>query len=153
MLKLKMVTITASILVLACSCDRDGSAGADAEAMVSSAGEVTNATLITNHVVSPTQDADNTERNVRDRYDANVTPLDQGESESDREITRQIRRAITANDQLSVNAKNIKIITVNGKVTLRGPVENEQEMKTITAAASGASGVSAIDNQLDVPKR
>src|ERR1041385_8893131 len=65
---------------------------------------------------------DNTAVNARDRDDNTLTPGDQGTSEADREVTRNIRRALMKNDQLSTTAKNIKIITVNGKVTLRGPV-------------------------------
>jgi hypothetical protein len=67
---------------------------------------------------------DNTGKNVRDRDSNNLTPLDQSESESDRTITQEIRKAVMADDSLSTNAKNIKIITINGVVTLRGPVLN-----------------------------
>jgi hyperosmotically inducible periplasmic protein len=97
-----------------------------------------------------TADADNTGKNVRDRSDAALTPGDQGNSEADREITRNIRRALTKSDELSTTAKNIKIITVNGKVTLRGPVTNEQEQQAIITAAQAVSGVTALDNQLEV---
>jgi osmotically-inducible protein OsmY len=96
------------------------------------------------------READNTGKNVRDRDDQTLTPGDQGNSESDREITRQIRRAITANDSLSTTAKNIKIITVDGKVTLRGPVKNAQEQAAIETATKGVTGVSSVDNQLEV---
>jgi len=93
---------------------------------------------------------DNTGVNKRDRDDNTLTPGDQGTSEADREITRNIRRAIEKNDQLSTTAKNIKIITVNGKVTLRGPVNSEQEQQAITAAAQSVAGVGSFDNQLEV---
>jgi len=97
-----------------------------------------------------TADADNTGKNVRDRSDATLTPGDQGNSETDREITRNIRRALTKSDELSTTAKNIKIITVNGKVTLRGPVATEQEQQAIVAAAQTVAGVSGLENQLEV---
>jgi len=93
---------------------------------------------------------DNTGKNERDRSGDSLTPGDQGESEADREITRQIRRAITANDQLSTTAKNVKIITTNGKVTLRGPVKSDQEKQAITAAAQSVTGVAGLDDQLEV---
>ena len=64
---------------------------------------------------------DNSGRNVRDRDDQNKTTGDQSENEADRTITQNIRRAVTADDSLSTNAKNVKIITNNGTVTLRGP--------------------------------
>jgi osmotically-inducible protein OsmY len=93
---------------------------------------------------------DNTGKNVRDRSDAALTPGDQGNSEADREITRNIRRAITKNSELSTIAKNIKIITVNGQVTLRGPVNTEQEQQAIATATQGIPGVTGLDNQLEV---
>lgn len=95
------------------------------------------------------KDADNTGRNVRDRSDATLTPGDQGNSDADRDITRRVRRAVTSNDQLSTTAKNIKIITINGKVTLRGPVNTEEEKNAIANAVQQA-GVTSFDNQLEV---
>jgi hyperosmotically inducible protein len=93
---------------------------------------------------------DNTGKNIRDRADATLTPEDQGGSEADREMTRQIRRAVTSADQASMDAKNIKIITRDGTVTLRGPVQNDQERQTIAAMAQKIPGVHAVDNQLEV---
>jgi hyperosmotically inducible periplasmic protein len=98
-------------------------------------------------------DANNTGRNERDRSGNTLTPEDQGSSDADREISRQIRRAIVANDQLSADAKNIKVITVNGKVTLRGPVESAQEQQTLAGLAKGVSGVSSVDNQLELKSK
>src|SRR5690348_12356164 len=66
-------------------------------------------------------DADDTGRNVRDRDSRTLTPMDQGTTEADRGITQRIRQELTSRDELSVNAKNVKIITVDGVVTLRGP--------------------------------
>jgi hypothetical protein len=105
------------------------------------------------NAANPSYDADNTGRNVRDRDDAALTPGDQGETASDREITRQIRRSITSNDQLSSNAKNVKIITTSGKVTLRGPVKSEQEKQLIASVAQGVTGVSSLDNQIEVEQQ
>jgi len=93
--------------------------------------------------------ADNTGTNVRDRPETAITPVDQGNNPADLEITRRIREAVTSNDQLSANAKNIKIVTQNGKVTLRGPVNSEQERDTILGSANKA-GASSVDNQLEV---
>ena len=90
----------------------------------------------------------NSGKNVRDRSDAALTPGDQGSSDSDRETTRRIRRALNANDQLSTTAKNIKIITKDGKVTLRGPINNEQEKKQIESIVQ-QSGVTSVDDQLE----
>jgi osmotically-inducible protein OsmY len=94
--------------------------------------------------------ADNTARNVRDRSGDTLTPGDQGGSDADRDITRRIRRAIMQNEQLSADAKNVKIITVDGKVTLRGPVKNDQEAKAVADAAQSVAGAGVINNQLEV---
>jgi hyperosmotically inducible protein len=49
-----------------------------------------------------------------------------------------------------VNAQNVKIITVNGRVTLRGPVNNEDEKRQIADIASKATSPTSVDNQLQV---
>lgn len=98
------------------------------------------------------KDADNTARNVRDRNDATLDPLDQGGSESDRTITQQIRKAVVDDDRLSINAQNVKIITRDGVVTLRGPVKNPEEKATIVATAKKTTGVKRVDDQLEVER-
>jgi len=97
-------------------------------------------------------DADNTARNARDADGGTLTPLDQGESEADRTITQQIRKAVVDHDQLSTNAKNVKIITQNGVVTLRGPVKSPEEKATVATVAQKTSGVKRVDNQLEVER-
>jgi hyperosmotically inducible protein len=93
---------------------------------------------------------DNSGRNARDRDERNKTTGDQSENEADRTITENIRRAVTADDSLSTNAKNVKIITNNGTVTLRGPVKSEKEKAEIEAKAKQVAGVKGVDNQLEV---
>jgi osmotically-inducible protein OsmY len=93
--------------------------------------------------------ADNTGLNKRDRSSETLTPGDQGNNETDRELARNIRRAIVKNDQLSTTAKNIKIIVANGKVTLRGPVKSETEKNQIASIAQGVQGAGSVDNQLE----
>jgi hyperosmotically inducible protein len=78
--------------------------------------------------------------------------MDQGGSESDRKITQQIRQAVVNDGSLSFTAKNVKIITVDGKVTLRGPVKTEQERAAIEAAAKRIAGAAVVDNQIEVKK-
>jgi len=97
-------------------------------------------------------DADDTERNVRDRKDTTLTPMDQGGSESDRTITQEIRRAVVAQDRFSTNAKNVKIITVDGVVTLRGPVKTADEKATIASLAGRTAGAKRVDNQLELER-
>ena len=67
---------------------------------------------------------DDTGRNVRDRDDQTITPMDQSNDPRDLQLTQDIRRALMADEPLSVTAKNIKIITTGGNVTLRGPVNS-----------------------------
>ena len=95
-------------------------------------------------------DADNTARNVRDRGSRTLTPLDQGNSDSDIDITARIRRGILDGKDMSVNGKNVKVVTQNGKVTLRGPVNSSEERQVIGDIANGIALVANVDNQLEV---
>lgn len=103
---------------------------------------------------TPSQTApDNTGRNVRDRGGDTVTPGDQSNNKMDLNLTQQIRKAIVADKSLSTNAKNVKIITNNGVVTLRGPVNNPQEKATIEAKAQNIAGANNVDSQLEIVRR
>ncbi|HEV2694462.1 MAG TPA: PRC-barrel domain-containing protein [Verrucomicrobiae bacterium] len=95
-------------------------------------------------------DADNAGRNVRDRDGRHLTPMDQGNNAEDIRITAQIRKEVVANKGLSVNAKNVKIITLNGQVTLRGPVNTVDEKNTIGDIATRIAQAGNVDNQLEV---
>jgi len=98
-------------------------------------------------------DADNSRVNKRDKNDAALTPMDQGGSEADRKLTQQIRQELMKDKNLSFTAKNVKIITINGKVTLRGPVKTEAERTAIEAAARrAAGGTGSVDSQLELSK-
>jgi osmotically-inducible protein OsmY len=92
---------------------------------------------------------ENTERNVRDQNDATLTPEDQKENESDIKITADIRQALVRDKSLSVNAQNVKIITRDGKVTLRGPVESKAESLRLQQITKQTPGVVQVDNQLE----
>lgn len=96
-----------------------------------------------------TQDKDNTEMNMRDRNMRTLTPTDQSETETDRDLTRRIRAVIIEDKNLSTDAKNIKIITVNGVITLRGPVLNEAEKENISRKVRSVLGSQRVDNQLE----
>jgi hyperosmotically inducible periplasmic protein len=94
--------------------------------------------------------ADNTARNVLDRDSRTVNPTDQGNNMNDIEASAQIRREITASENLSVNAQNVKIITNKGMVTLRGPVDNDEEKKRIGLIANRIAGSQNVENQIEV---
>ena len=78
-----------------------------------------------------------------------MTPLDQNENKKDIGITADIRKQVV-DAKLSVNARNVKIVTQDGKVTLRGPVATAEEKSTIEAIARKVAGDDKVDNQLDV---
>ncbi len=93
---------------------------------------------------------DNSGVNVRDRNPAAMTAGQQSNNKSDLELTRKIRRALIKDHSLSLYARNVKIISVNGSVTLRGPVESVQEKTSIANIAQTVAGADKVDNQLEV---
>src|SRR3954470_20573242 len=97
--------------------------------------------------------ADNTGKNSRDRSDQSVTAENQKNSKQDIALTRKIRQTISKTDGLSVNAKNVKIITTDGKVTLRGPVKSADEKEQIAKIAKETEGVTSVENQLEVKEQ
>ena len=96
--------------------------------------------------------ADNTAKNERDRNDATLTPTDQSNATSDVELTAKIRRAIVGADGLSFTARNVKIITEGGLVTLRGPVASAQEKSRVEETARRAAGSARVVSQLEIEK-
>ena len=95
-------------------------------------------------------DADDTGVNVRDRGNGTLTPEEQGGEAADVKITAAIRRAIVKDDSLSLNAHNVKIITRDGLVTLRGPVKSAAERTKIAHLAEKTAGVKRVDDQLEI---
>lgn len=94
-------------------------------------------------------EADNSARNVRDR-NKTLTPLDQGNNQADTTTTAQIRKGILADKNMSVNARNVKIITNQGMVTLRGPVNTAEEKRLIGEIANSYAQAGNVDNQIEV---
>ncbi len=94
--------------------------------------------------------ADNSKVNQRDQNASEVTADQQSTNKADTEITRQIRQVIMKDKDLSVYAKNIKIITINGEVTLKGPVRSTDEAKRILRVASARAGNSRIVNEMEI---
>ena len=79
-----------------------------------------------------------------------VTADSQSTAKSDRMITRKIRRAIIADKRLSTYAHNVKIITVNGAVTLKGPVDSDDEKTKVAADAASVVSADSVNDQLTV---
>lgn len=99
------------------------------------------------------KDYDNTGINVRDREAGAKTPFSESGSEADRTIMQKIRRAIRNDSSLSTNAQNIKIIAIEGVVTLRGPVASSVEKESILKKARETPGVSRVEDQIDVTRQ
>lgn len=94
---------------------------------------------------------DNTGVNVRDRETVAKTPIDQDEDKEDIRITADIRKRVV-DTKMSINAQNAKIITQDGKVTLRGPVESDEERQSIEDIATEVAGAGNVTNELEVSK-
>ncbi len=94
---------------------------------------------------------DNTAKNQRDRSKSEATADQQKENKSDRELSRQIRRALVEDKSLSTYAHNIKVIAQNGQITLKGPVKSDEEKQVVEAkAAQVAGGADRIKSEIEV---
>jgi hyperosmotically inducible protein len=101
-------------------------------------------------VIPPYAKSSNTKVNTRDRHAGQKTADQQQNNKSDVDITRDIRKAIVADKSLSTYAHNIKVITVDGKVTLKGPVKTADEKAAIKKIATEAVGAANVVDQIAV---
>lgn len=95
-------------------------------------------------------DADNTNRNKQDQDGKTKTPMDQSNAPEDIKLVAKIRKMVVDDKSLSATAKNCKIITNGGRVTLRGPVNTAEEKATIQAHAVMSAGKDKVENQIEV---
>jgi|GEM_PF-1892873 len=79
-----------------------------------------------------------------------VTADQQGESEQDRELTQKIRQGVMKDKALSMNAHNVKIITLDGVVTLKGPVASEQEKMAVEELAAEIAGKDNVKSEINI---
>ena len=93
---------------------------------------------------------DNTKMNAQDRDKASPTADQQKENRSDREITQQIRQSLVKDKSLSTYGHNVKVITQNGQVTLKGPVRSDDEKKAIEAKATEVAGENKVTSELNI---
>ena len=93
---------------------------------------------------------DNTAINARDRQSDAITADQQSQTSGDVKLTQRIRQAIMKDHALSMMAKNVKIVTIDGEVTLRGPVKTAKERARISSKARAIAGVNRVDNQLEI---
>lgn len=101
-------------------------------------------------VIAMAQPPDNSKVNKRDDSKDAVTAGTQSNAKPDLELTRKIRRGVTQSKDMSSYAKNIKIISRDGSVTLRGPVKSQEEKDSIGAIAKKMAGDAKVDNQLEI---
>jgi osmotically-inducible protein OsmY len=90
--------------------------------------------------------------NKMDRSKAAITADQQGSSKSDREVTRLIRKSVVSDKALSSYGHNIKIITLNGVVTLKGPVKSEREKMEILNRANTVTGGASVTDEMSVTR-
>lgn len=94
---------------------------------------------------------DNTAVNKRDQNPGEATADQQKMNATDRDITAKIRRSIMADKSLSTYAHNIKVISQDGTVTLKGPVRSDDEVKSIVSMATDITGTTdKVINQMSV---
>lgn len=98
------------------------------------------------------QDANNSSRNKEHVENNDLTSKDQSNAKHDIEVTRKIRQKVVAEDSFSTTAKNVKIITIGGGVTLKGPVQTMAEKDRIAEIARSIAGKSQVIDELEVVK-
>jgi osmotically-inducible protein OsmY len=96
---------------------------------------------------------DNTKMNERDRNQAATTADQQSNEKTDRDITQQVRKALINDKSLSSYAHNVKIVTQNGVVSLKGPVRSDEEKNAIEAKAAEVSGKDVKSELSVAPKK
>ena len=85
-----------------------------------------------------------------ERADRAMSPHDQTIGEGDLALTQQLRHGLMEHEALSLDAKNVKIITQDGRVTLRGAVKNSKERVDIERLALKTAGTGNVDSHLEV---
>src|ERR1700682_1050513 len=93
--------------------------------------------------------ADNTKRNSSEQNKNTDTAEKQSNSKDDLALTQKIRQAVVKDGSLSMNGKNVKILAQDGKVSLKGPVDSQQEKDTIAAKAGEIAGKDKGDNKIE----
>src|SRR5215470_8198459 len=91
--------------------------------------------------------------NTRANREGGQTADQQSMSKEDRQLTAQIRKSITDDKSLSTYAHNVKIISQNGTVTLRGPVRSDEERAAVEMTAKAVAGVTSVNNELTIAPR
>ena len=94
--------------------------------------------------------ADNTKSNQTDPSNRDVTPDAQKENNTDRGLVQRIRKNLMADKDLSTYAHNVKVVSVNGQVTLNGVVRSDDEKSKVASVAEEVAGKQNVVNDLKV---
>jgi hyperosmotically inducible periplasmic protein len=93
---------------------------------------------------------DNSSVNQQDRQSGAITADSQKENRNDRTLTQQIRKSLVKDKSLSTYAHNVKVVSQNGVVTLKGPVRSEDEKRTVEAKAAEIAGRDNVKSEISV---
>jgi hyperosmotically inducible periplasmic protein len=96
---------------------------------------------------------DNTKANQGDQDKSRSTADRQDNDPSDRKITQQIRQSVMDDKTLSTYAHNVKIVSRNGMVTLKGPVRSDDEKRSIETKAAEVVGRDNVTSELQVASK
>ncbi len=98
--------------------------------------------------------ADNSAQN-KGATEKNAVTAEKQKSPKDQvTVLAEIRKGIVNDSELSMNAKNVKILYSKGIVTLRGPVDSDAEKAAVEADVKKCDAVGSIKNLLTVaPKK
>ncbi len=122
-------------------------------AMQIPASSTSTPTDTTDKNIQPSPHSDNSSRNQIHDGEHAVTADQQSNDKGDIDISRKIRRSVVKDKSLSTYAHNVKIITVNGGVVLKGPVRNNEEKLKIERIAKNIAGDSKVLSEIEVKHR
>ncbi|MEO8494221.1 MAG: BON domain-containing protein [Planctomycetota bacterium] len=134
---MRMLLLFTALLLVVAGCNNDGRTAATPE----------NTTVTHDRA---TTDRNNTAINKRDAEGDTSTPFDQSNEQSDIDLVAEIRSQVLEIEDLSVNGRNVKIITNGGKAVLRGPVATQAERDAIAKIATDLAGDGNVTDQLEV---
>jgi len=105
-------------------------------------------TLLYGQATQEAPAADNTQTNKTES--AKTTADQQKQNRADVETTQKIRQSLTKDKALSTYAKNIKVVTQNGNVTLSGPVRSDEEKVSVEKKATDVAGAGHVKSELQI---
>jgi hyperosmotically inducible protein len=148
-MKTSIILLICGIGLAGCSQKSEVAQSQSPSPSATATNDVSNAPATQPDAYTATTQPDNTAINTRDRDSGAITAGMQGQDKSDVDITADIRRRIMGGN-MSIDAQNVKVICQSGKVTLRGPVNTQQEKDSIGNMANDVAGPANVDNELEV---